>query len=96
MTDAVAMSLIHPSDRIFIAGARGMAGSAINRALTRKGYGDPTQGGKLLTPTRKQLDLLDGQAVSTWMQTNKPNVVVLAPPPSEVLRPTEAAQPTSC
>ena len=78
MTDAVAMSLIHPSDRIFIAGARGMAGSAISRALTRKGYGDPTQGGKLLTPTRKQLDLLDGQAVSTWMQTNKPNVVVLA------------------
>ena len=55
-----------------------MAGSAISRALTRKGYGDPAHGGALLTPTRQQLDLLDGQAVSTWMQTNQPDVVVLA------------------
>ena len=55
-----------------------MAGSAIVRALTRKGYGDPAQGGALLTPTRQQLDLLDGQAVSAWMQANKPDVVVLA------------------
>ena len=35
-----AMSLIKPSDRIFVAGARGMAGSAIVRALKRNGYGD--------------------------------------------------------
>ena len=78
MTNAAAMSLLSPSDSIFIAGARGMAGSAISRALTRKGYGDPARGGALLTPTRQQLDLLDGQAVRTWMQTNQPDVVVLA------------------
>ena len=78
MTDASSKSLLRPSDRIFIAGARGMAGSAICRALTRKGYGDPAHGGALLTPTRQQLDLLDGQAVNSWMQTNQPDVVVLA------------------
>ena len=78
MTDAASMCLLRPSDRIFIAGARGMAGSAICRALMRKCYGDPTKGGALLTPTRQQLDLLDDQAVKTWMQTNQPDVVVLA------------------
>ena len=72
------MSLLRPSDSIFIAGARGMAGSAICRALRRKAYGDPSHAGKLLTPSRQELDLLDNQAVSTWMQINKPDVVVLA------------------
>ena len=41
----MAMSLIQPSDRFFVAGARGMAGSAIVRALKRSGYGDPASGG---------------------------------------------------
>ncbi|EAU75485.1 GDP-L-fucose synthase [Synechococcus sp. RS9916] len=78
MTNTSSKSLLRASDRIFIAGARGMAGSAISRGLTRKGYGDAARGGALLTPTRQKLDLLDGQAVSTWMQTNHPDVVVLA------------------
>ena len=43
-----------PTDRIFVAGHRGMAGSAICRALQRVGYH------KLLTSTRAELDLLDG------------------------------------
>jgi len=33
--------LLSPADRIFVAGHRGMAGSAIGRALQRAGYGDP-------------------------------------------------------
>jgi GDP-L-fucose synthase len=37
--------LIHPSDRIFVAGHRGMAGSAILRALDAAGYGRVQQGG---------------------------------------------------
>ena len=32
--------LITPEDRIFVAGHRGMAGSAICRALERAGYGN--------------------------------------------------------
>ena len=36
--------LIQPQDRIFVAGSRGMAGSAIVRALSAAGYG------QILTP----------------------------------------------
>ena len=71
-------SLITPSDRIFVAGHRGMAGSAICRALQRAGYGDPTQGGMLLTASREQLELLDPQAVQRWFADQQPTVVVLA------------------
>ena len=74
----MALSLIYPSDRFFVAGARGMAGSAIVRALQRNGYGDPTQGGKLLIPNRQELNLLDDAAVNNWMITHQPDVVVLA------------------
>ena len=74
----MAMRLIHPSDRIFVAGARGMAGSAIVRALKRSGYGDPSKGGDLITPGRQELNLLDDVAVSHWMSQKRPDVVVLA------------------
>lgn len=36
-------SLIKADDRFFVAGARGMAGSAICRALQEQGYGDGAQ-----------------------------------------------------
>jgi GDP-L-fucose synthase len=71
-------SLITPTDRIFVAGHRGMAGSAICRALQRAGYGDPAQGGALLTAPRKELDLLDPAAVGAWFAEHQPTVVVLA------------------
>ena len=46
------MSLLH-NDIFAVFGARGMAGSAISRALTRHGYRDQ------LLPNRCELDLLD-------------------------------------
>jgi len=64
--------LITPDDRIFVAGHRGMAGSAICRALQRAGYN------QILTASREQLDLLDGQAVQCWFAEHGPTVVVLA------------------
>ena len=64
--------LINKEDRFFVAGHRGMAGSAICRALQRSGYDI------LLTARRDQLDLLDLQAVQHWFAENKPTVVVLA------------------
>jgi GDP-L-fucose synthase len=64
--------LIAPADRFFVAGHRGMAGSAICRALTRSGY---TQ---ILAATRQELDLLDGPAVGRWFAEHQPTVVVLA------------------
>ena len=70
--------LISPADRIFVAGHRGMAGSAICRALQRAGYGDGAQGGAILTAPRSELDLLDAQAVQGWFGEHQPTVVVLA------------------
>ena len=75
----MAMRLIQPSDRFFVAGARGMAGSAIVRALQRSGYGDPAQGGELLTPSRQELNLLDDAGCAPLDERAKqPDVVVLA------------------
>ncbi len=70
--------LINADSRFFVAGARGMAGSAICRALQDKGYGDQVKGGDLLTPTRHDLDLLDCEAVKAWYGKHKPDVVILA------------------
>jgi GDP-L-fucose synthase len=64
--------LLHSDDRILVAGASGMAGSAIYRALQRSGYTH------VLTPKRAELDLLDGQAVQVWFAQHQPTVVVLA------------------
>ncbi|MEB3325111.1 MAG: GDP-L-fucose synthase [Cyanobacteriota bacterium] len=72
------MAFLHPTDRIFVAGHRGMAGSAICRALKRRGFADPSRAGELLTASRQELDLLDPAAVATWMAHQKPDVVVLA------------------
>ena len=55
-----------------------MAGSAIVRALRRKGYGNPAEGGELLTPNRNELNLLEDEAVRNWMYRERPDVVVLA------------------
>ncbi len=71
-------ALMTPADRIYVAGHRGMAGSAICRALQRAGYGNPAEAGAVLTATRADLDLLDGAAVERWMAAHQPTVVVLA------------------
>ncbi|MBM5826403.1 MAG: NAD-dependent epimerase/dehydratase family protein, partial [Cyanobacteria bacterium M_surface_10_m2_119] len=75
---STAPPLITPADRIFVAGHRGMAGSAICRALQRAGYGDPAQGGAILTALRAVLDLREGPAVQGWFAEHHPTVVVLA------------------
>ncbi|MEO1003744.1 MAG: GDP-L-fucose synthase [Cyanobacteria bacterium J06638_7] len=73
-----AKPLITPAERIFVAGHRGMAGSAICRALRRAGYGDPARGGELLTALSSALDLRDAAAVENWFAEQRPAVVVLA------------------
>ena len=58
--------------RIFVAGHRGMVGSAIVRALEAKGYSD------LITRTRQELDLTDQSAVAAFFDANPVDYVVLA------------------
>ena len=60
------------SDKVFIAGHRGLVGSAIFRLLTKLGYNN------LVVRTSKELDLRDQQAVSTFFELEKPQYVILA------------------
>jgi GDP-L-fucose synthase len=57
---------------IFLAGHRGLAGSAILRALRRQGYPN------VLTRTREELDLEDPSAVREFLRATKPEVVIIA------------------
>ena len=70
--------LIKENDSIFVAGANGMAGSSICRALKANGYGDEAKAGALLTPNRHELDLLNYEEVNRWYGDYQPDVVVLA------------------
>ena len=59
-----------PDSKIFIAGHRGMVGSAIVRALASQGFTN------LLFRTRQELDLLDRSAVREFFKTERPEFAV--------------------
>ncbi len=69
---------INLDEKFYIAGASGMVGSAIYRALRMKGYGEKKNNGKILTPNRKELDLSKSADVGNWFKINKPSIVILA------------------
>ena len=71
-------SRLNSNERIFIAGSSGMVGSAIKRALIKKGYCYNSSLGILLTPTRKELDLRNFYDLKKWFEINKPSIVILA------------------
>ena len=58
--------------KIYVAGHRGMVGSAICRALEAQGYTN------LIKRTSKELDLRDQQAVEEFFRAEKPDYVFLA------------------
>jgi GDP-L-fucose synthase len=64
--------MLEPDSKIFVAGHRGLAGSAICRELARQGC---TQ---ILTRTRQELDLLDGHAVRAFLEQQRPTHVFVA------------------
>lgn len=63
---------MNKTDKIYIAGHRGMVGSAIVRKLQAEGYTN------IVTRTSKELDLKEQQAVRDFFAQEKPDVVVLA------------------
>ena len=60
------------TDRIFVAGHRGMVGSACVRAFRSAGYEN------IVTRTHAELDLLDSRAVREFYAAEKPDVAVIA------------------
>ena len=65
------MTVIAPDARIFVAGHRGLVGSAIVRNLAAAGYEN------LLTATREELDLRDQSDVREWFVQHQPEYVYL-------------------
>ncbi|MDI5964411.1 GDP-L-fucose synthase [Streptomyces sp. SL13] len=63
--------LLPPPARVFVAGHRGLVGSAVRRRLEARGY-------QVLTRTRDQLDLRDEAATAAFLADRRPDAVVLA------------------
>jgi GDP-L-fucose synthase len=62
---------MEPEARIYVAGHRGLVGSAICRRLASLGYRN------VLTATRRELDLRDQSAVNAWFRDARPDYVFL-------------------
>ncbi len=60
------------NSKVFIAGHRGLVGSAIWREMQSRGFQN------LLGRTRSELDLLDAAAVSAWYEAERPEYVIVA------------------
>ncbi|PYJ38352.1 MAG: GDP-fucose synthetase [Verrucomicrobia bacterium] len=60
------------SDKIFVAGYRGMVGSALMRRLEAEAFSN------VVTRERAQLDLTDESAVAKFFAEEKPDIVILA------------------
>ncbi len=63
---------MNPDSSVFIAGHRGMVGSALMRALTRHGFQ------RLVTRTRSELDLTNQAAVERFYAESRPEYVLVA------------------
>jgi GDP-L-fucose synthase len=63
---------LNKSDKIFVAGHRGMVGSAIVRRLKAEGFSN------LVTRDRSQLDLADESAVAKFFTEERPSIVIVA------------------
>ncbi len=63
---------MNSSDKIYVAGHRGLVGSAIVRNLEAKGYTN------VIGRTHRELDLTSQQAVREFFEAEQPDVVVLA------------------
>ena len=64
--------IMEKNSKIYVAGHRGLAGSAIVRKLQKEGYDN------LLLRTSKELDLRDQEAVKQFFEKEKPEYVFLA------------------
>ena len=63
---------MNSSDKIYVAGHRGLVGSAIVRSLKAKGYTN------IIGKTHKELNLTNQQAVTDFFEAERPDIVILA------------------
>lgn len=72
ITNDRAMTAIATDAKIFVAGHRGMVGSSLVRRLHAGGWRE------LLTPGRRELDLLDQRAVFDYLARERPDYIFIA------------------
>ena len=70
------MTLLKKDETIYVAGSTGMVGNAICKLLLQNGF--TYENKKLLTTSRKDLDLQDKEKVESWFKKFRPNVVIIA------------------
>ena len=70
--------IINSTEKILLTGSNGMVGNAIQKILKKQIYNKSIFEKNLLCPKRKELDLLDFEAVKSWFALNKPNTVIIA------------------
>ena len=58
--------------KVFLAGHKGLVGSAILRTLKKRGYSN------IITADKKKLDLLKQNEVNSFLKKKKPNIVIIA------------------
>lgn len=63
--------MMNSTDKIYVAGHRGLVGSAIIRALKQQGFTN------IICKTSKELDLRNQEAVNSFFETEKPHYVFL-------------------
>ena len=63
---------MNPDTRVYVAGHRGLVGSALVRALKARGFRN------LITRTHEEVDLVDSAAVTALFEAERPEVVYLA------------------
>ena len=64
--------MISKNSKIYVAGHNGLVGSAIVRSLKKRGYK------KILTASRKKLDLTNQNKVNSFLKKNRPKFIFLA------------------
>ena len=64
--------MLNKDSKIYVAGHRGLVGSAIMRNLQQRGFTN------VIGRTHAELDLLDGAAVRRFFDEEQPDAVVLA------------------
>lgn len=82
--------MMEKNAKIYVAGHRGMVGSAIVRELQRQGYTN------IITRTHKELDLTRQDAVEEFFAQEKPEYVFLAAAKSAASWPIRKRWPISC
>ena len=64
--------MINKKSKIFVAGHKGMVGSAVVRQLKKKGFT------KIIFAEKKKLNLLDQNKVFKFLKKKKPKLVIIA------------------